>query len=218
MTNSTQVNSLMNAFSSKNSRVKIVVMFVDIANSTETKQKEPEASWLTTFGYFFDIVNEIILRHDGEIIKYLGDGVMAIFKEEQAVEAINAAIQIQETLLKNYLDNIAKVRCSIGITFGIATQFQTNQGKDFVGQTIDLAARLCSAASPQAIIINSSIIDVINAYKIVSQRGIIERRSPQEYIKFVYKISLKGFTDYIECHEIYWSNQTFGVKPNYKTI
>jgi len=39
----------------------------------------------------FDIFEPRLLAHGGEIVKYLGDGVLAVFEADSAAEAINGA-------------------------------------------------------------------------------------------------------------------------------
>lgn len=203
------VHNLKDAFGLKASKRRIAVMFIDLANSTEAKIKTPEANWLITLGHFYDIVCKNVLENNGNITKFLGDGVMVTFSEDDTAKAINAAIQIQEEMLEDFLDKIASFSCTIGIAVGEAVQFQINNSTDYVGRTIDLAARLCSAASPKAIIIDNATLETVNVAKIVAPRRKFDRKHP---ISTKYSVKLKGITSPIDCFEIFWWDELFNLK------
>src|SRR6266567_313380 len=89
------MSSLHQVFMEAKSRVVKVIVAIDLTNSTSMKEQEPEASWLTTYGWFFDLLRTTV-GPEGTIIKYLGDGAMTVFSENNAAEAINWAIRMQE--------------------------------------------------------------------------------------------------------------------------
>src|SRR5437868_9559672 len=90
---------LADGFRAPELRVDKTVMFCDIADSTGMKEKEAEAGWLTTFGYFYDLTTEVIASGSaGTIVKYLGDGAMVVYDEDHTTHAINDAIRIQEAI------------------------------------------------------------------------------------------------------------------------
>ena len=89
---------LSEAFNSPESLVDGAILFIDMSDSTSMKEKEPEVSWLSTYAWFFDLVADSVRESGGEIVKYLGDGVMAYYDLENVANAINAAIAVQEAL------------------------------------------------------------------------------------------------------------------------
>lgn len=207
---------LSEAFSSRESRVDRVIVFVDMAESTAMKEREPEAAWLTTYGWYFDKITESIERNGGQIVKYLGDGVMAVFTDEHAVEAINAAIQIQEAIaVDNARDSVA-CNCSVGIATGEVVQYDSAQGSDYIGTVSDKAARLCSAASPKAIFVDRETISNAMMRRVRSRLGeaMVPQRTAREYQGESNKIALKGLSNAVEYHEILWDQQHYGVKSS----
>src|SRR4051812_11960944 len=90
---------LSETFRAADSRVERTLVFVDMVGSAEMKDKEVEALWITHFGYFYDVVAEQIANGEaGTIVKYLGDGMMVAYGENDATAAINDAIRIQEAI------------------------------------------------------------------------------------------------------------------------
>src|SRR5438552_3820745 len=69
-----QMSRLADTFRSPESRVTKTIVVVDLTNSTSMKEQQPEAAWLTTYGWFFDMLGTTMPKGKGHIIKYLGDG------------------------------------------------------------------------------------------------------------------------------------------------
>lgn len=211
---------LSDTFASPESRVYRVVMFVDMSDSTTMKEKEAEASWLTTYGWFFDKIAESIEGFGGIIVKYLGDGVMAVFDDEHAAEAINAAIRIQEEIAIGTENRRVVLHCCVGIATGEVVEFQTARGDtDYIGTVVDRASRLCGAASPKAIFVDKSTIATALMRKVKSRLGEARapRRSVDDYQGTPQKIVLKGLSTVVEYHEIFWDQQLYGVKSVVQT-
>ena len=73
--------------------------------------------------------------------KWLGDGVMAVGTEATPTIALGAH------LVHHFSEGGIRVR--VGIATGIALLFE---GDDYIGEPVNLAAKLCSAASPGEIL------------------------------------------------------------------
>lgn len=193
-------------------------MFVDMTDSTSMKEKEPEASWLTTYAWFFDLVAEKVNDSGGEIVKYLGDGLMAFYDLSNVANAINAAIAVQEALKEAARERQVYVNCTVGIATGKFRSFQTENGlKDYIGSVVDKAARLGSVASPKAIFIDRSTVNSALMARVQSQLGRLLNLSVDDYIGSLQKISLKGFSQFVQYHEIKWDQQLFGLKSQVAT-
>lgn len=108
-----------------------VIIFVDIVGSTEMKAKG-EVAWLPTVGKFYDVVIESVRATGGQVVKYLGDGALAVFSDDAAANAINAAVRIQEQLEELRQKNTFQVQCSIGITTGTPVEFLVGDGIDYI--------------------------------------------------------------------------------------
>lgn len=76
-------------------------MFLDIMKFTTMSETiaDPQRA-LLLLNVYFDGIGEIIYSHHGYIDKYLGDGMMAIFNEEDTDEAVLASIEIQDFINK----------------------------------------------------------------------------------------------------------------------
>ncbi len=176
-----------------------------------------QAAWLPTTGWFYDTVTGIGLEAaDNVHIKYLGDGIMLVFHVDQATDAVNAAIRIQETIKHargtGGAMGMVEMTCSVGISSGEVISFTTPSGtQDFVGAQVDKAFRLCSAANQNAIFIDSQTVGAANINKFKSRIGTELGWSWEEYLGDPQRTTLKGFAAAVSYHELKWDYQRHGV-------
>ena len=131
--------NLQEAFfsSSPDAHVLGAVMFIDMKdNSTAMKEKEAEAAWLNTLAALYDIIVDKTEKGK-KIVKFLGDGAMAFYGEEEVTEAMNdSLIRVQEALEKARKDRKMERSCSIGVATGRLVKVATPQGPaDYFGAT-----------------------------------------------------------------------------------
>ncbi|RKN23860.1 adenylate/guanylate cyclase domain-containing protein [Micromonospora musae] len=198
-----------------------VVLFVDMVGSTDLKLRSPEVEWLPTMGRFLDLVDEAVRKHGGTVVKYLGDGVLAVFGDEQAANAINAAIMIQESLeADNDGNRLRNCQCRVGLATGKVVEYEGPGGVvDYVGTVVDLAARLSNAASAGAIWADMATTDAANLNKISSRVGRALKRGSREYVsEHEQKVDLKGFAKSIIYKEVIWAQASKGVSNEVTTM
>jgi class 3 adenylate cyclase/cold shock CspA family protein len=205
--------NLFENFRDPDLRVGKTVAFIDIVDSTGMKEREAEAAWLTTFGVVYDVISEVVEQGGaGFVVKFLGDGAMLAYDEDFAVNAINDAIMIQQSIKESVERRQLSVNCSIGIAIGEVVEFETSQGKDYLGTVVDRAARLCSTASAGAIFVDTATTASAQMNKVRSTVGMALGRKTDEYQGPVERASVAGFVAPVEYHEIKWDQQLFGVK------
>jgi class 3 adenylate cyclase/cold shock CspA family protein len=209
---------LRDAFASPESRTERTIVVVDVNGSTAMKETQPQAAWLPTIGWWYDIVTE--LAHSavpGVVIKYLGDGIMLVFDVDQATDAVNAAIQIQEAIRdagrgSDGAMGMVKITCSIGISSGEVIGFTTPAGGlDFVGAQVDKAFRLCSAANENAIFVDAQTLGAANTTRFKARVGTALGWQADQYHGASQRVTLKGFGQPVAYHEIKWDHQLYGV-------
>lgn len=129
--------------------VHAVVWFSDMRDFTGLSENEPMDEVLGVLNAYFDAVCTAIVGHGGEILKFIGDGVLAIFpiadREQAAHQAAEAAIAAAREALAT-----RKVRDGhgFGIALHIGNLLYGNVGArdrlDFtvIGPAVNLATRL----------------------------------------------------------------------------
>jgi class 3 adenylate cyclase len=153
----------------KNETIDATVVFVDICGFTSISETRPADEVVTLLNIIFDIIVKEILAQEGQVDKFIGDAVMAVFRGEyhidRAVEAclaVRAKVNAMELQLNDY-----KVRVSIGLNSGemvsgnIGSVNLRRLDYTVIGDTVNLSQRLQDAASPGQIIISQYVYDKI---------------------------------------------------------
>ncbi|MCP4592573.1 MAG: adenylate/guanylate cyclase domain-containing protein [bacterium] len=213
--------NLTEVFADPSSRVLRTFLVVDMNDSTAMKVENPEAAWITTLGWFFDHICHTVTKEDGKIIKYVGDGALVVFNEEDATQALSVAIAIQEGIKEENKNRLVNLTASIGVASGYARLFslehQGEEAIDFLGSTVDRAFRLCDAANGNAIFADADTIAAARMNRVRSQVGEVLDRVISDYQGQQQLISVKGFSSPVKYHEIWWNKDKYGVSTQFVT-
>ena len=181
-------------------RKQVTVFFADVVRFTSLSEKlDPEQVHRIMDGAFRILMDEIH-AYEGTINQFTGDGVMALFgapvaHEDHAQRACHAALAIRNSM--NAYSQ--EVKSSLGVNFQMREGLNTGPvvvgtiGDDLrvdytaVGSTVNLAARMESAAKPGTVLVSS------NTYKRTS-----------EYFKYrsLGKVKIKGKEKPIDIYEL----------------
>ena len=156
-------------------RTESTVLFADIRGfSNMTEDNEPETI-VNMLNDFFERMVECIFRHEGALDKFVGDEVMAVWgvnvnRDTHAQSAVQCALEMMKAVddLNQEREDkgLAKFQIGIGIATGlmIAGYMGSTQAMSYtvIGDTVNLGARLCSAAQPGEILINGEAWRRIN--------------------------------------------------------
>lgn len=118
----------------------VSVLFSDVVGSTElfTAMGDDAADALRR--EHFDGVGAVIADHGGQLVKNMGDGVMAVF--DSAAGAVEAGVAIQRCSGELAAGRSIEFAVRVGVTAGDAS----SEGDDWFGTPIVEAARLCASA------------------------------------------------------------------------
>jgi class 3 adenylate cyclase/tetratricopeptide (TPR) repeat protein len=146
----------------------VTLLFADLAGFTAMSEKmDPEDVRDVTDAYF-KCWTEAIEAHRGTVEKFIGDAVMAVFglkaaSEQDPENAVRAALAMRDALeeLNGELEHEQQLRLTmrVGIHTGpvVVSLLGERKGQDFVvvGDTVNLASRLQSAAPEGGILISA---------------------------------------------------------------
>ena len=134
----------------------MAVMFTDLAGFSSWALKagdEPALSLLREVGTY---VETVVVRHEGRIVKRLGDGVMATFLEPQA--ALESALSAQDEVADIEIDGY-RPSMRVGVHWGSPRKL----GGDYLGVDVNIAARVSAAAKPGQVLISDALLPRIDA-------------------------------------------------------
>jgi class 3 adenylate cyclase len=126
-------------------------MFTDIADSTPMTARLGDTRAVEMIRAHDSVVRRALNDKNGREVKHTGDGIMACFVD--AVAAADCACSIQHGFLGFNSASSEKLRVRIGIDVGEPVA----DSNDLFGSTVQMAARLCQAAEPEAILISSAV-------------------------------------------------------------
>ena len=159
----------------------VTFVFVDMQNSTALKQTRSPESWVIEMGKFYNTCTTRIEEQQGEVVKFLGDGVLALF--DNSTDALNCAIKIQEGLLKQRAEagfstgTIAR----IGVATGKVYKITLENNSDYLGEAIDIAAKLCGFTNGNGITLDKVSYDFAKVPLVESNAGKAVNRTTSEY-------------------------------------
>lgn len=117
---------------------------------------------------FYGMVHDGFKRYPPDLVKFLGDGVLAIWQtnardREVAIEAcINGLLDLAPTwkqiIRGPEFSHGAPSGIGAGVSFGLASKISI--GNDYLGRPINLASRLCGVCPPSTVYIDSSVPDI----------------------------------------------------------
>jgi class 3 adenylate cyclase len=161
------------------------VLFTDIVGSTTLTQRMGDDAALVLLRVHDAIVRDALTASGGREVKHTGDGIMASFVS--AVAAVGCATRIQRALAQYQQEHTGyPIKVRIGAAAGEPVEHQ----HDLFGSTVQLAARLCSHAQPEQILVSNVIAELC-----------IGKGLPFQDLG---EISLKGFDRPVRVHAVEW--------------
>jgi adenylate cyclase len=116
---------------------------------------------------YLDAQTAIIERHGGDVDKFIGDEVVAIFQgDDMEKNAVACGLEIQRGLA-DLLEAHPEwdLHVGVGIAGGevVMGAIGAKDRLDFtvLGRIVNLAARLCSAAPPDAILVSAQVREAL---------------------------------------------------------
>jgi len=145
------------------------VFFADIRGFTRMSEHLAPERVVELLNEFFTEMTDLLFENGGTLDKYLGDGIMALFgapiaKPDDAQRSVKTAIEMQRALRRlNYgweQRGQQPLRMGIGVNTGPVTAGNIGSAKrmDYtcIGDTVNLASRLCAHAAGGQILISES--------------------------------------------------------------
>ncbi|WP_421983697.1 DUF427 domain-containing protein [Roseibium sp.] len=128
------------------------ILFCDLRHSTRLETELGRDDYVAVLNQFFETATDIVNAHEGEVLKFIGDAVLAIFPAgaghaQACRQAAASADEIVKALAEPCKENGGMpLSCAIGIAYGDVTygNVGSKERLDFtvIGSAANLAARL----------------------------------------------------------------------------
>jgi class 3 adenylate cyclase/tetratricopeptide (TPR) repeat protein len=136
----------------------VSVLFADLVGFTPFTESRDSEDVRETLDRYFEIARGAVDRHGGVIEKFIGDAVMAVWgapvaREDDAERAVRAALELVDEV------PALNVQARAGVLTGEAVVRVGTEGEGMVvGDAVNTAARLQSAAEPGTVIVGEGTL------------------------------------------------------------
>ncbi len=163
------------------------ILFTDIVESTALTNRVGDEAAVKLFAIHDQIVRDALTALGGREIKHLGDGIMASFVS--AAAAVKCASRVQSEITKHARGNEDG---AIKVRIGVAAGEPVEHHNDLFGCTVQLAARLCSHAEPEQILVSNVVAELCEGKALPFQE--------------LGEVELKGFDHPVRVHAVGWAS------------
>lgn len=194
------------------------ILFSDIRGFTSMSETMVPNEVVETLNDYFNLMIEIIFKYNGTLDKIIGDALMVIYgapnsTDKDTENAVLTAIEMQEKLIefnqRRIIHSKLPITIGIGINRGrvISGNIGSRQQMNFtvIGDSVNLASRLCSAAKADEIIVSDTVWENIKINKSLKSRKL----SP---------VKVKGKARPINIREIKYKRAIFNYEIAYGMI
>ncbi|WP_048440016.1 adenylate/guanylate cyclase domain-containing protein [Caenimonas sp. SL110] len=176
-------------------RLKITSMtfvFTDLKASTALYERVGDLAAYDLVKAHFAVLNEVIGRQSGAVVKTIGDAVMASFPTPD--RGMAAVLAMRDAMKKLNADRPAQdLLLKIGIHEGPCLAVTLNDRLDYFGQTVNIAARVQGLATSHAIFATAPVVNDPAVAGMLADAGLTP--VPQ-------RASLRGIADELTVYEI----------------
>ncbi|QIT56889.1 adenylate/guanylate cyclase domain-containing response regulator [Aquisalimonas sp. 2447] len=144
----------------------VCILFSDIRGFTALAQSIQPSQLFASVSRHLGSQVEAVYAHGGYVDKFGGDGIMAVFDgNAMAEDACACALEMIQANQAMQAEELS-IPLGIGIHEGpvVAGNIGTGEHLDYtvIGNTVNLAARLCGWASPGDIVVSEAVRQAIN--------------------------------------------------------
>lgn len=168
----------------------VTVVFADLTGSTAIFESLGNARATQAITRLTHWVGKVCHAHKGRVVKYLGDGVLAVFPvNSQALDAVTEMQRLHLDRLRSWPDPL-KMRLQIGMARGQIVE----QDGDCFGDAVNVASRLSDLSGPDQILATDAVISQLAPNSPVRSRSLGA-------------MTIRGRVEPCDVHRIEWQNE-----------
>ena len=147
-------------------RRQLTIMFCDLVGSSALSARLDPEDFRKVLIAYNKCVTDVVRHHNGNVVRYMGDGVLAYFgypqaEEESAIQATRAGLALVDAVGALQSEIGVELQIRVGIATGVVVVGDlvgdgVVREQAAIGQTPNLAARLQKLASPGAVLIDAN--------------------------------------------------------------
>ncbi len=169
----------------------LAILFADIAKSTGLYESLGDKIAQNLIGRCILLLSDVTLRHQGRVIKTIGDEIMCTFPT--ANDAVEAAMEMQQSLEDLTIEENPEIlppNIYVGFHFGPVI----SEAGDVFGDAVNVAARMVQVAKERQIFTTEETVKMLAA-------------DHRENTRCVDKTTIKGKSGEVSIFEVVWERQ-----------
>lgn len=127
----------------------VTLMLSDIADATAAADELGAERWEQLVSDHHLLVEQLVARHDGQVVRFQGDGFLASFGSAHA--GLHAGVDLQRTFTGSPGEHQ-----SLSIRVGLHSGFILGNPEQMMGRNVVLAARIAAQAKGGEILVSSA--------------------------------------------------------------
>jgi len=174
----------------------LTILFTDIRSFTHYSENRDPGEVLEMLNRVMNIQSGVIQKYGGDIDKFVGDEIMAVFEgESMEFRAVKAA-EIIRVKLKE-LNKTLDVPIYVGIGINTGEMISGNMGSDeridrtVIGDAVNLGSRLCSIAGKNTIVLSEFTYAIVKDRVEVNEHDPIKVKGKDKRIKIYTLVNTK---------------------------
>ena len=144
-------------------RREVAILFADIRGYTAFAESRDPELVVEILNYYFQKITDLVAANNGDVDKFVGDQIMAIFVgDNMAADAVACSLDIQDVMVALTAEHPEwELEIGIGVDMGevVMGAMGSKERMDYtvLGDHVNLAARLCGYAAPRQTIISDDV-------------------------------------------------------------
>ncbi len=183
---------------------KTTILFSDIRGFTSMSEKFEPEEIVSLLNEYFSEMSGVIFNWNGTLDKYIGDAMMVLFGApilgaDDELRAVTAAIEMQRKLkkLNEHFEKRGHKTIGVGIGINTGEVVVGNIGSEnrleytAIGDSVNLASRLCSVAAGGQIIISDFTYNHVKDFISVNKLEMVQVKGKADKIQIYEVLNLK---------------------------
>ena len=158
------------------SKIPLVIMYADLVGSTKMSMTLPVNKLVIIIRAFSHEISSVIESHDGYVLKYVGDAVIAFFSSsfnkyltfDKAVRCAQSMINVVKNGISPILNkyDYPELMIKVGIDEGenVVVQYAYDKSSqiDILGYTMNVAAKITSLTDPNRVSVGENLYKLLH--------------------------------------------------------
>jgi adenylate cyclase len=158
------------------SKIPLVIMYADLVGSTKMSMTLPVDKVVTIIRAFSHEMSSVVENHDGYVLKYAGDAVIAFFYSgfnkyltcDKAVRCAHSMVKVVKNGISPILNkyDYPELMVKVGIDEGenVVVQYAYDKSSqiDILGYTMNVAAKITSLTNPNRVSVGENLYKLLH--------------------------------------------------------